>query len=142
MINTEKIGKILKKRKDKIPALLEVLRLTANLCKINDDDFDNAVNVALDKVLNLLFLQAQSKKTAGYILSGSDYKALGIFENHIKKLRRKYKSVEKQSKVIRLMPRLYKIKKDKNFSFRQLSEFINEKYGLKINKLFVFKSNF
>ena len=133
MINTEKLEKILRKKKDKIPALLEILRLTANLCKVLDNVFDTNFNIALDKVENLLFLQAQSKKTMGYILKDSDYKALGIFEWHLRKLRRKSKESQKQDKFMNIMPKLYQIQKERNFSYRELHKYAEEKYKISIS---------
>lgn len=133
MINTEKLEKILKKKKDKIPALLEVLRLTANLCKVPDNVFDANFNIALDKVKNLLYLQAQSKKTTGYILKDSDYKALGIFDRHLKKLRRKSKESPKQNKLMQIMPKLYQIQKERNFSYRELHKYAEEKYRISVS---------
>ena len=62
MINTESLKRILSKKKDKIPALLEVLSLTANLCNIPDDVFNTNFNLAIDKVENLLFLLRQNFK--------------------------------------------------------------------------------
>ena len=133
MINSEKLKKILSKKKDKIPALLEVLRLTGNLCEIDDDKFDNIVNTALDKVLNLLFLQAQSKRTTGYMLKDSDYKALSIFERHIEKLRRKSKPSLKSDRLAKIMPKLYSIKRERNLSFRRLKEYVEEKYKISVS---------
>ena len=130
MINSEKLKKILSKKKDRIPALLEVLRLIGNLCEMNDEKFDNIVNTALDKVLNLLFLESQSKRTTGYMLNDSDYKALGMFERHIEKLRRKSKLSPKSDRLTKIMPKLYNIKRERNLSFRQLMKYAEEKYKI------------
>ena len=130
MINSEKLKKILSKKKDRIPALLEVLRLIGNLCEMNDEKFDNIVNTALDKVLNLLFLESQSKRTTGYMLNDSDYKALGVFERHIEKLRRKSKLSPKSDRLTKIMPKLYNIKRERNLSFRQLMKYAEEKYKI------------
>ncbi|MHB1697547.1 MAG: hypothetical protein ACYCSQ_05550 [bacterium] len=130
MINTEKLEKILEKKKDRLPALSEVMHLTGRLCKIDDGKFDNAVNSALSKVENLLFLQAQSKKTTGYMLKDSDYKALGIFEGHIKKLRRKSKESRKRNRILKIMPQLYTIRREKNYSYRKLYKYAKEKYRI------------
>lgn len=139
MINTEKLTKILAKKKDKIPALLEVLRLTGNLCKIAAHDFDNAVNAALDKVENLLILEAQSKRTTGYVLTNSDYKSVGIFENHIKKLRRKSKESTKLNNLIKIMPKLYKIKQEQHLTYRQLKEYTEKKYKIYISLTYFYE---
>ena len=130
MINSEKLKKILSKKKDRIPALLEVLRLIGNLCEMDDEKFDNIVNTALDKVLNLLFLQAQSKRATGYMLNDSDYKALGVFERHIERLCRKSKPSPKSDRLTKIMPKLYIIKKERNLSFRQLMKYAEEKYKI------------
>jgi cobalamin biosynthesis protein CbiD len=139
MINTEKLERILKKKKDKISALLEVLTLTGKLCKIDDGVFDNAVNTALDKVENLLFLEAQSKRTTGYILSGSDYKELGIFENHIKKLRRKSKKSPKKDRLMKIMAKLYEIKQERHLSYEDLRKYAEEKYELYVSRTYFIK---
>ena len=133
MINSEKLKKILSKKKDKIPALLEVLRLTGSLCEMNDEKFDNIVNTALDKVLNLLFLESQSKRTTGYMLNDSDYKALGVFERHIEKLRRKSKPTLKSNRLTAIMPKLNSIKRERNLSFRQLKKYAEEKYNISVS---------
>ena len=123
MINTESLEKILKKNKDKIPALLEVLNLIGKLCEIDDKKFDNIVNTALDKVENLLKLEAQSKKTCGYTLTASDYRAVGIFKNHTKKHRRKSKKSPKKDKLLKIMPKLYQIKQERHLNYRDLKEY-------------------
>ena len=133
MIDTEKLQILLRKRKDKFKILQETFDLTANLLNIEEDKLSNDFNIALAKVINLLELEAQSRRTTGQILNNEDYKAIGIFQNRIKKLKTNRKSASKELKLIKLMPKLYEIKTTKNLSFRQLSEFINEKYGLKIN---------
>jgi transposase len=133
MIDIEKLQILLGKRKDKFKILQETFNLTANLLNIEQDKLSNDFNTALTKVLSLLELEAQSRRTTGQILNNEDYKAIGIFQNRIKKLKNNRKSASKELKLIKLMPKLYKIKTNKNLSFRQLSEFINEKYGLKIN---------
>jgi hypothetical protein len=139
MINTEKLTKILKKKKDKIPALLEVLSLTGRLCNINDDVFDNAINTALSKVENILSLQSQSKKTTGQILTVSDYKELGIFENHIKKLRRKSKASPKLNNLLKIMPKLYKIKQERDLNFTELQEYVEKQYKIYISRTYFIK---
>ena len=133
MINSEKLKKILNKKKDKIPALLEVLHLIGNLCEMDDEKFDNIVNTALDKVLNLLFIHAQSKRTTGYMLNDSDYKALGVFERHIEKLRRKSKPSLKSDRLTAIMPKLNSIKRELNLSFRQLKKYAEEKYNISVS---------
>ncbi len=139
MINTEKLEKILKKKRDKIPTLLEILRLTANLCKIPADVFDTNFNIAFDKVENLLFLQMQSKKTAGYVLTDSDYKALGIFENHMKKQRRKSKPSQKLNNIIKLMPKLEKIKRERHLNYRELQAYVEKRYKLHVSRTYFIK---
>ncbi|RZD16022.1 MAG: hypothetical protein EVJ46_07450 [Candidatus Acididesulfobacter guangdongensis] len=139
MINTEKLEKILKKKKDKIPALLEVLRLTGKLCIIDDDVLDNAINTAIDKVLNLLKLQSQSKRTTGYILTAGDYKSLGIFENHLKKLRRKSKESPRLESLIKLMPKLYLIKQERNLNFAELKKYAEKKYKINCSRTYFLK---
>ena len=133
MIDIEKLQILLRKRKDKFKILQETFNLTANLLNLEEDALSNNFNTALTKVINLLELEAQSKRTAGQILNNEDYKAIGIFQNRIKKLKNNRKSASKELKLIKLMPKIYKIKTNKNLSFRQLSEFIYEKYGLKID---------
>ena len=133
MIDIEKLQILLSKRKDKFKILQETFNLTANLLNLEEDALSNNFNTALTKVINLLELEAQSKRTAGQILNNEDYKAIGIFQNRIKKLKNNRKSASKELKLIKIMPKIYKIKTNKNLSFRQLSEFIDEKYGLKIN---------
>lgn len=144
MINTEKLEKILKKRKDKMPVLLEVLNLTAQLCKISDDVFDTNFNLSLDRVENLLKLEAQSKKTCGYTLTASDYKAVGIFQNHISKHKKKKKrSAILKSKLLKLMPKLYLLKKERNLNFTELQTYFQKKYKIKISRTYfinIFKS--
>ena len=133
MIDTEKLQILLNRRKDKFRILQETFNLTANLLNIDIDNFNDKLNAALAKIINLLELEAQSRRTTGQILTNSDYKAIGIFQKKIKKLKNNRKSASKELKLIKLMPKLYKIKTSKNLSFRQLSKFIYEKYGLKIN---------
>ena len=133
MIDTEKLQILLRKRKDKFKILQETFNLTANLLNLEEDALSNNFNTALTKVINLLELEAQSKRTAGQILNNEDYKAIGIFQKRIKKLKNNRKSASKELKLIKLMPKIYKIKTNKNLSFRKLSEFIYEKYGLKID---------
>jgi len=140
MINTEKLEKILKKKKDKIAILCEVLRLTGRLLNIDDDEkIDNAVNAALDKVENLIYLEAQSKRTTGYILSDNDYKELGVFQNHLKKLRRKPKESKLKDILIKKMPKLYQIKKERNFSYVELQEYVEQKYKLYVSRTYFLK---
>ena len=133
MIDIEKLQILLRKRKDKFKILQETFNLTANLLNIDIDNFNDKFNAALAKIINLLELEAQSKRTTGQILTNSDYKAIGIFQKRIKKLKNNRKSASKELKIVKLMPKLYKIKTSKNLSFRQLSKFIDERYGLKIN---------
>jgi hypothetical protein len=139
MIDIEKLQILLRKRKDKFKILQETFNLTANLLNLEEDALSNNFNTALTKVINLLELEAQSKRTAGQILNNEDYKAIGIFQNRIKKLKNNRKSASKELKLIKIMPKLYKIKTNKNLSFRQLSEFIYERYGLKINYSYLSK---
>ena len=133
MIDTEKLQILLNRRKDKFRILQETFNLTANLLNIDIDNFNDKLNAALAKIINLLELEAQSRRTTGQILTNSDYKAIGIFQKKIKKLKNNRKSASKELKLIKIMPKIYKIKTNKNLSFRQLSEFIYEKYGLEIN---------
>ena len=133
MIDIEKLQILLRKRKDKFKILQETFNLTANLLNLEEDALSNNFNTALTKVLNLLEIEAQSKRTEGQILTDGDYKAIGIFQNRIKELKNNRKSASKELKLIKLMPKLYKIKTNKNLSFRQLSKFIGERYGFKIN---------
>ena len=128
MIDTEKLQILLRKRKDKFKILQETFNLTANLLNLEEDALSNNFNTALAKIINLLELEAQSKRTTGQILTNSDYKAIGIFQKKIKKLKNNRKSASKELKLIKIMPKIYKIKTNKNLSFRQLSEFIYEKY--------------
>ncbi len=139
MINTEKLERILSKKKDRTQALLEVLSLTAKLCNIHDDVFNTNFNLAIYKVENLLFLQSQSKKTTGYILNNSDYKSLGIFENHLKKLRKKSKKSLLKNQLIKLMPKLYKIKHDKRLSYTELKNYVDKKYKIKVSRTYFVK---
>ena len=139
MIDIEKLQILLRKRKDKFKILQETFNLTANLLNLEEDALSNNFNTALTKVINLLELEAQSKRTAGQILNNEDYKAIGIFQKRIKKLKNNRKSASKELKLIKIMPKLYKIKTNKNLSFRQLSEFIYERYGLKINYSYLSK---
>ena len=139
MINAEKLEKILKKRKDKMPVLLEVLRLTATLSNVDIDVFNGNFSVALDKVNELLFLQSQNKRTAGYTLTDSDYKAVGIFENHLEKLRRKSKKSPIKNKLLKLMPKLYKIKQDKHLSYLELKIYVSQKYKIQVSKSYLFE---
>ena len=139
MIDIEKLQILLRKRKDKCKVLQETFNLTANLLNLEEDALSNNFNTALTKVINLLELEAQSKRTAGQILTDGDYKAIGIFQNRIKELKNNRKSASKELKLIKLMPKLYKIKTSKNLSFRQLSKFIDERYGLKINHSYLSK---
>ena len=138
-MNTEKLEKILKKKKDKISVLTEVLNLTAQLCKIPDDVFFANFDLAIDKVDNLLFLQKQSKRTAGYTLTNLDYKAVGIFQNRIKKLRRKSKKSILQDRLVKLMPVLYEIKRSGNLNFTQLKSYVEKKYKLKVSRTYLVK---
>ncbi len=144
MINTQKLEKILKKRKDKIPALFECLSLTAQLCNVPLETFNSNFNLAMDKVENLLSLEAQSKKTCGYTLTASDYKALGIFQNHIKKHRKKSKrQAVLKDKLLRIMPKLYLIRKERNLNFTELQTYFEKKYKIKISRTYfinIFKS--
>ena len=139
MIDIEKLQILLRKRKDKFKILQETFNLTANLLNLEEDALSNNFNTALTKVINLLELEAQSKRTAGQILNNEDYKAIGIFQKRIKKLKNNRKSASKELKIVKLMPKLYKIKTSKNLSFRQLSEFIGERYGLKINHSYLYR---
>ena len=133
MIDTEKLQILLRKRKDKFKILQETFNLTANLLNLEEDALSNNFNTALAKIINLIELEVQSRRTTGQILTDGDYKAIGIFQKKIKKFKNNRKSASKELKLIKIMPKLYKIKTDKSLSFRQLSEFIDEKYGLKIN---------
>jgi len=139
MIDTRRLEKILKKKKDKIAILCEVLRITGNLCKIDDDAFDKLVNTALSKVENLLFLQSQSKKTTGQILTASDYRQLGIFHNHIKKLKRKSKKSQKKDKLIKLMQKLFLIKQERNLNYAELQEYMQKRYKISISRTYFIK---
>ncbi|MCL4532970.1 MAG: hypothetical protein M1502_01730 [Deltaproteobacteria bacterium] len=133
MIDTEKLRILLNRRKDKFKILQETFNLTANLLNIDIDNFNDKLNAALAKIINLLELEVQSKRTTGQILTNSDYKAIGIFQKKIKKFKNKRKPALKENRLIRLMPKIYKIKEKKGLSFRELAEFVSEKYGLKIN---------
>lgn len=135
-MNTIKLEKILKKKKDKIPALLEVLTLTAKLCKVQDDIFFDNFDLAIDKVDNLLFLESQSKKSAGYVLTDSDYKAVGIFQNRIKKNRLKSKKSILRDRLVKLMPKLYEIKRSGDLNFTQLKSYAEKKYKLKVSRTY------
>ncbi len=139
MINTESLEKILKKKKDKIPALLEVLNLIGKLCEIDDKKFDNIVNTALDKVENLLKLEAQSKKTCGYTLTKSDYKSVGIFESHIKKHRKKSKPTVLKDKLLKIMPKLFLLKKEKNLNYTELKKYVEKRYEIKVSRTYLIK---
>ena len=139
MMNTIKLEKILKKKKDKMPVLSEILNLTAQLCRIPNDIFFDNFDIALDKVDNLLFLQTQSKKSTGYILTDSDYKAVGIFQNHIKKNRLKSKKSIKADRLIKLMPKLYEIKRTRNLNFTQLKAYTEKKYKIKVSRTYLVK---
>jgi len=139
MIDTRKLEKILKKKKDKIAILCEVLRLTGKLCKIDDDAFDKLVNTALDKVDNLMFLQSQSKRTNGYVLSDNDYRQLGSFENHLKKLRRKSKKSPEKDKLIKIMPKLFLIKQERNLNYAELQEYMQKRYKISISRTYFIK---
>ena len=138
-INTESLERILSKKRDKIPALLEVFKITGRLCKIDDDVFNANFNLAIDKVENLLRLEGQSKKTCGYVLTESDYKSVGIFENHLEKLRRKSKKSPIKNQLIKLMPKLYKIKRDKHFSYDELKGYVYKKYKIQVSKSYLFE---
>ena len=132
MIDTEKLQILLRKRKDKFKVLQETFNLMANLLNIDIDNFNDKLNIALTKIINLLELEAQSKRTTGQILTNSDYKAIGIFQKRIKKLKNKRKPALKENRLIRLMPKIYKIK-EKGLSFRELAEYIKEKYHIEVN---------
>jgi transcriptional regulator with XRE-family HTH domain len=133
MIDTEKLQILLRKRKDKFKVLQETFNLMANLLNIDIDNFNDKLNIALTKIINLLELEAQSKRTTGQILTNSDYKAIGIFQKRIKKLKNKRKPALKENRLIRLMPKIYKIKEKKGLSFRELAEYIKEKYHIEVN---------
>ena len=137
MINTELLEKILKKKKDRIQVLLEVFKVSGQVCKI--DDFDDVVNTALLKVSSLLSLQAQSKRTTGYVLTESDYKAVGIFENHLKKFQRKSKKSPLKIKLLKLMPKLYQIKKNRNLNYTELQEYTEKKYKIYVSRTYFTK---
>ncbi len=139
MINTEKIEMILNKKKDRTAALLEVLNLTAQLCNISKDTFNNNFNLSLDKVSNLLELDAQSRRTTGYILKSSDYKTLGIFQNHIEKLRRKSKKSPKLISLLKLMPKLYRVKLDKGLNYAELQKYASKKYKINCSRTYFIK---
>ena len=139
MINTESLEKILRKKKDRTPALLEVLRLTAALCGISDDKFDNNFNLAIDKVNELLFLQSQSKKTCGYTLTKSDYKSVGIFESHLKKHRKKSKPTVLKDKLLKIMPKLFLLKKEKNLNYTELKKYVEKRYEIKVSRTYLIK---
>jgi hypothetical protein len=132
MIDTEKLRILLNRRKDKFRILQETFNLTANLLNLEEDALSNNFNIALAKIINLLELEAQSKRTTGQILTNSDYKAIGIFQKRIKKLKNKRKPALKENRLIRLMPKIYKIK-EKGLSFRELAEYIKEKYHIEVN---------
>ncbi len=132
MIDTEKLQILLNRRKDKFRILQETFNLTANLLNIDIDNFNDKLNAALAKIINLLELEAQSRRTTGQILTNSDYKAIGIFQKRIKKLKNKRKPALKENRLIRLMPKIYKIK-EKGLSFRELAEYIKEKYHIEVN---------
>ena len=100
MIDTEKLQILLNRRKDKFRILQETFNLTANLLNIDIDNFNDKLNAALAKIINLLELEAQSKRTTGRILTNSDYKAIGIFQKKIKKLKNNRKSASKELKLI------------------------------------------
>ena len=72
MINTEKLQILLRKRKDKFKILQETFNLTARLLNMEEDELSNKFNAALAKIINLLELEAQSKRTTGQILTASD----------------------------------------------------------------------
>ena len=139
MMNTEKLEKILKKKKDKIPVLLEVFRLTGNLCNIPEDVFDANFNLSLDKVENLSFLADQSKKTTGYVLNENDYRSVGIFESHIKKLRQKSKKSPKRDKLLKLMPELCRLIKEKNLSLAEIQSYLKKERKLSVSKGYICK---
>ena len=132
MIDTEKLQILLNRRKDKFRILQETFNLTANLLNIDIDNFNDKLNAALTKIINLLELEAQSKRKTRQILTDSDYKAIGIFQKRIKKLKNKRKPALKENRLIRLMPKIYKIK-EKGLSFRELAEYIKEKYHIEVN---------
>ena len=133
MIDTEKLRILLNRRKDKFRILQETFNLTANLLNLEEDALSNNFNIALTKIINLLELEAQSRRTTGQILTNSDYKAIGIFQKRIKKLKNKRKPALKENRLIRLMPKIYKIKEKKGLSFRELAEYIKEKYHIEVN---------
>jgi hypothetical protein len=139
MIDTEKLQILLRKRKDKFKILQETFDLTANLLNIEEDKLSNDFNIALAKVINLLELEAQSRRTTGQILNNEDYKAIGIFQNRIKKLKNNRKSASKEIRLIKLMPKLYEIKTAKNLSYRQLSEFIFKRYGFRVEHSYLYR---
>jgi flagellar capping protein FliD len=139
MINTESLEKILRKKRDKIPALLEVLNLIGKLCEIDDKKFNNIVNTALDKVENLLYLKTQCGRTSGYVLTTSDYKSLGIFENHLEKLRRKSKKSPLKIELLKLMPKLYQIKQSRHLNYTELQEYLEKKYKIYVSRTYFTK---
>lgn len=133
MIDTEKLKILLNKRKDKFKVLQEAFNLTARLLNVSENELSNKFNAALAKIINLLELEAQSKRTTGQILTNSDYKSIGIFQERIKKLKNKRKPASKANRLIRLMPKIYKIKEKKGLSFRELAEYVKEKYRIEVN---------
>ena len=139
MINTELLEEILKKKKDRLPALLEVFKLSGRLCKIDDDKFDDFINTALMKVNTLLSLEAQSKKSTGHILTDAEYKTLGIFQSHLKKNRRKSKPAPKRQKLLKIMPELYRLKQEQGFSFQELKEYAERRLKIKIDKAYFYR---
>ena len=139
MINTELLEKILKKKKDRIPILLEVFKLSGQVCKIDDAKFDDVINTALLKVSSLLFLQAQSKRTSGHVLSAGEHKSLGIFERHLKKLRRKSKKSPLKIELLKLMPKLYQIKQSRHLNYTELQEYLEKKYKIYVSRTYFTK---
>ncbi|MHB1660579.1 MAG: hypothetical protein ACYCSQ_02615 [bacterium] len=137
MINTKKLQKILSKKKDKIETLTEILRLSVRLAGTDEDKIDEIINIAIVKVENLLFLQKQSKRSTGYILKESDYKALGTFERHLKKLRRRYKQGQKTEQLKRIMPKLVELKKSLNWT--ELLGFARKKYKINCSRTLFLK---
>lgn len=139
MINSALLENILKKRKDRLPALLEAFRLLGRLSEADDDKIDENINTVLQKVNNLLFLQSQVNRSAGYVLTATDYKALGVFQKHISKLRREPRPAPKLRILLKAMPKLHKIKAEKGFSFSELKEYFEKKYKVKVGRTYFVK---